>query len=548
MKKSLKPLLWVLILIISISLLAGFSASGCKPVSPPEYIVIAKAGEDQSSNVGDPLTFDASQSTVSPVTEETVVTYSWDWDGDGTYDETAEDAVITHAYDKAGTYEVTLKVTAFEDVSSTDTLTVTINNINEDPIANPGGPYTAAVDEEITFDGSASSDPDGSITQYIWDFGDGYQGSGIKPIHMYVEAGEYEVTLTVKDDSNGLSEKVITTATIELAEGVLTTPTIRLEIYEGPTYSVADGVCYYRIKATVTGNPEPTVEFSKDDSNSAWGYKIAQVNLYDPNETYILTANATNSEGSDTNSIELRWPCEGVSLWCDVNSFLIGPAGDPVSRNPGIALMGGIQGNDATQVLIRLPDGETIVLPIGEVAYEWSPSFLGQIQGMPLAGGTYTFIALDSEGTPIPGEVASDVYVGGYEVDPPSNVQAEVVATGILITWNPPPVIPGAFDPSGSPPIGWYHIPINRETGEKLYSWSGSETSHLIPFSRQDLSPNDVGLSLEEMGDGVYSLNVQAASTAPKGTVGHGIECQVIDPAEDVHFAIEGGQIRVWMQ
>jgi len=95
----------------------------------------------------------------------------------------------------------------------------------------------------------------------------------------------------------------------EVAEEEKEAPTISLSIYEGPTYSSADNVCYYRIKATVTGSPTPTVEFSKDDSHGAWGSKKAQVNLNDPIGTYTLTATATNSEGSDTDSIELRWGC-----------------------------------------------------------------------------------------------------------------------------------------------------------------------------------------------------------------------------------------------
>jgi len=87
-------------------------------------------------------------------------------------------------------------------------------------------------------------------------------------------------------------------------------PTIELEIYQDATYSESDSVCYYRIKAIVTGNPSPTVEFSKDDSLGVFGSKKAQVNLYDPSETYTLTATATNSEGSDTDSINLSWGCE----------------------------------------------------------------------------------------------------------------------------------------------------------------------------------------------------------------------------------------------
>jgi len=184
----------------------------------PQQTVTAQAGEDQSGSVGDSLTFDASGSTVSPVLEDTIVLYSWDWDGDGTYDETSEEAVVTHTFDEAGTYEVTLKVTAFEDISDTDSLTVTIDEPNEVPIADPGGPYTATAGEELTFNGSKSQDPDGSITEYIWDFGDGSTGSEVNPVNTYDEAGEYTVTLTVEDDDGALSAEVTTTVTVEEEE------------------------------------------------------------------------------------------------------------------------------------------------------------------------------------------------------------------------------------------------------------------------------------------------------------------------------------------
>ena len=84
-------------------------------------------------------------------------------------------------------------------------------------------------------------------------------------------------------------------------------PTIKLEIYEGPT--PANGICYYRVKAIVTGNPTPTIEFSRDDSLGAWGSKKAQINLTRDDPTYTLNATATNSEGEATDSIELNWGC-----------------------------------------------------------------------------------------------------------------------------------------------------------------------------------------------------------------------------------------------
>lgn len=59
-------------------------------------------------------------------------------------------------------------------------------------------PFTAS------FDATPSYDPDGNITSYLWDFGDGGAGSGPVVDHTYETDGEYVVKLTVID-SQGLS-------------------------------------------------------------------------------------------------------------------------------------------------------------------------------------------------------------------------------------------------------------------------------------------------------------------------------------------------------
>jgi PKD repeat protein len=50
------------------------------------------------------------------------------------------------------------------------------------------------------FDGTGSSDPDGTIASYAWDFGDGTQSTQATPTHPYGSAGTYHVTLVVTDD------------------------------------------------------------------------------------------------------------------------------------------------------------------------------------------------------------------------------------------------------------------------------------------------------------------------------------------------------------
>lgn len=70
------------------------------------------------------------------------------------------------------------------------------------PVARITGPTTAQRGQEVTFDGSTSSDPDGdSITTYQWSFDDGASGSGAQVGHAFTTAGHHVVTLTVSDST-----------------------------------------------------------------------------------------------------------------------------------------------------------------------------------------------------------------------------------------------------------------------------------------------------------------------------------------------------------
>jgi PKD repeat protein len=68
-----------------------------------------------------------------------------------------------------------------------------------------------------SFDGSSSFDPDGTITAYSWDFGDGTSGSGQSVVHTYAQAATYTVTLTVTDNSGAAAAASQAVALIQLS-------------------------------------------------------------------------------------------------------------------------------------------------------------------------------------------------------------------------------------------------------------------------------------------------------------------------------------------
>nr|WP_269779424.1 PKD domain-containing protein [Propioniciclava soli] len=121
-----------------------------------------------------------------------VASHAWDF-GDGTE---SVDPVATHTYAAAGTYTVTLTVTDEHGAVGQATREVTVS-----PNVAPVASFTAAKQGlALAVDGSASSDADGSVASYAWDFGDGQTDAGATAQHAYAAAGSYTVMLTVTDN------------------------------------------------------------------------------------------------------------------------------------------------------------------------------------------------------------------------------------------------------------------------------------------------------------------------------------------------------------
>lgn len=140
--------------------------------------------------------------------------YQWDF-GDGQTQQGWELAEVDHVYFSPGSYEATLTVRdAQRDVASL-TRTVAVTTA---PNAVPVVAFTVSPDEpsgwsELTFDASASYDPDGDPITFRWDFGDGVTATG--PIVSHTRGvGTFTPLLTVEDDRGGratVAQEVVVT-------------------------------------------------------------------------------------------------------------------------------------------------------------------------------------------------------------------------------------------------------------------------------------------------------------------------------------------------
>jgi len=153
----------------------------------------ANAGEDQTAYTGEKVNFDGSISTASE--GSSIVKFEWDFENDGIID--AEGENTSYIYNQKGTQTCRLIVTDSIGVLSEDTCIV--NVINRSPIAEfTFSPSDPSIQDEVNIT-YASSDPDGTVTSWFWDFGDGTTSTFQSPSHTFTQKGEWQITLTVTD-------------------------------------------------------------------------------------------------------------------------------------------------------------------------------------------------------------------------------------------------------------------------------------------------------------------------------------------------------------
>jgi len=123
----------------------------------------------------------------------------------------ADTATPSFTPTKTGTYAFRLSVNDGDGGTSEDSTSVTVWGLppTADLVAKPP---SAQVGVQIEFDASGSTDPDGTIVDFAFSFGDNISESGSDAVrnHSYSSAGTYTVTLTVTDDDGNVSTAQVT--------------------------------------------------------------------------------------------------------------------------------------------------------------------------------------------------------------------------------------------------------------------------------------------------------------------------------------------------
>ena len=266
-------------------------------LSPAPIAPIADINGPYKGKIGDVIQFSSAGSN-DP--DGTITAYQWDF-GDSSF---SNQANPTHAYGSQQIFTVKLTVTDNSGATNTATTSCTII-APKDPLAEANGPYSGMVGDTLNVTSVGSSDPDGTIVEYRWDFGDGSGYSfDLNSSHSYSTDGNFTITLRVKDD-DGRTHEDTALATI------LPLPIDPVAEANGPYQEEVD----MEVEFSSTGSHDPDgvitdVEWNFGDGSPSSGDSNPS-HIYTSTGTYTVTITVTDNSGathSDTATVTIVLP------------------------------------------------------------------------------------------------------------------------------------------------------------------------------------------------------------------------------------------------
>jgi len=198
-----------------------------------------------------------------------------------------------------------------------DTWNFTTAEFNMPPIASFTENATIVFTYDVIhFDASDSYDPDGTIIDYFWDFGDGTNATGITVDHSYANNGTYIVTLTVTDDKG-------MTASTNASKIVLNKPDIAVEHIAFSKSVVGQGDTI-QINVTVANQGDFIETFNVTLYANTTAIETREITLTSLNSTTITYTWNTNGFAKGNYTLwAYAWPVQGEIDTAD-NTFVDG--------------------------------------------------------------------------------------------------------------------------------------------------------------------------------------------------------------------------------
>lgn len=338
----------------------------------------------------------------------TIAGYSWTF-GDG---QTGTGVTPSHVYASAGTYAVSLTVT--DDDGAIDTLTKSVT-VTEGPNAPPVAAFTVSADLlTAAVDATASSDPDGTIVGFAWDFGDASTGTGRTAGHTYAVAGTYEVTLTVTDNRGAVAtvahEVTVAANQAPTASFTATTTDLTTALDAGGSTD-ADG--------TITS-------YAWDFGDGTTGSGVTTSHPFAAPGTYTVTLTVTDDRGA-TNAAAKQVTANAPLVWATdaferstANGWGAAGVGGTWAMNPGTAtaLSKFSVSGGAGKVTLSPGNSYTASLPGATASTNTEERFTVAVN-QPSSGGGYYFSGI------------------GRQIDNLNDYRAKfrVSATGAVALW-----------------------------------------------------------------------------------------------------------------
>lgn len=283
----------------------GCFSSGQSPVANINGPYVAISGQ--------PLQFSSAGSS-DP--DGTIVSYMWNLGLGNT--STEANPILTYTLGFNARILISLTVTDNDGNSTTDSTFVSLlQTPNSAPVADAGAPVSGVANQMVQFNGLGSSDPEGSVLAYSWNFGDNSSGAGSLPSHSYARCGTYNVTLTVTDDV-GLTGSASTTATIA-STGV--TPPIANAGGDANNHYDATVGGNLQFDATLSADPDcDIVSYSWDFGDNSNGLGSTPVHSYSSAGDYVVSLTVTDNDGlTDTTTATVTvidtGPLNGMALY-----------------------------------------------------------------------------------------------------------------------------------------------------------------------------------------------------------------------------------------